>query len=211
MKNLTAIRIAAILAIGGAAGVCAGTIIAPAYENESVATDKRPITTGHESESSYWDYLDKETTENTEETSVSEAKSNSISNTFPAVNSSCKERKFTDEEFYLLSKLVMAEAESETLTGQALVALVVLNRVESPDFPNSIYDVIFQDGQFTPIKDGRWDAVEPDDSCKAAVHFVETGCWDESQGATYFSTHETEWHRNNLKYLFEKGAHRFYK
>ncbi|HAQ64005.1 MAG TPA: cell wall hydrolase, partial [Ruminococcaceae bacterium] len=91
-----------------------------------------------------------------------------------------------------------------------LVGLVVLNRVKSADFPNTVRDVIFQEGQFTPISNGRFDAVEPDDSCKAAVHLISTG-WDESQGATYLSTHETDWHRERLTFLFEKGAHRFYK
>ena len=121
-----------------------------------------------------------------------------------------QEVNLSEGDKYLLAKIIMAEAESESLTGQALVGRVVLNRVESADFPDTVRDVIFQEGQFTPISNGRFDAVEPDDSCKAAVHLISTG-WDESQGATYLSTHETDWHRERLTFLFEKGAHRFYK
>ena len=123
-----------------------------------------------------------------------------------------KEREISKEDHYLLAKMVMAEAEDETVIGQALVALVILNRVDDPNFPDTVEEVIYQDGQFSPISNGRWDAVEPDDSCYAAVHLVGTG-WDESYGATYFVSKNSKstWHENNLEYLFAEGAHKFYR
>ena len=77
---------------------------------------------------------------------------------------------------YLLAKIAMAEAESCDTYTKTLVILVVLNRVWSDDFPNTIEDVIYQEVngvyQFTPIADGRWDSVEPDDDSWNAVQQV---------------------------------------
>lgn len=116
------------------------------------------------------------------------------------------------DESYLLAKMAMAEAESESTEGKAMVILVVLNRVFSPEFPDTIEEVIFQDGQFSPIKSGRWDAVEPDTDCWAALDLVYAG-WDESEGALYFEAewNENTWHKDNLKFIKKVGKQNFYK
>ena len=116
------------------------------------------------------------------------------------------------EDQQLLQRIIMAEAESESITGKALVGRVILNRVESPSFPDTIQGVVFEEGQFTPVYNGRFDEVEPDDSCKAAVHLLTTG-WDESRGATYFKAtwDSSAWHDDNLTCLFSEGGHVFYK
>ena len=67
------------------------------------------------------------------------------------------------DDSYLLCKIAMAEAESEGVKGKALVMLVVLNRVWSNEFPDTIEEVIFQKNQFSPVANGRYDAVEPDE------------------------------------------------
>lgn len=67
------------------------------------------------------------------------------------------------DDSYLLCKIAMAEAESEGVKGKALVMLVVLNRVWSDEFPDTIEEVIFQKNQFSPVANGRYDAVEPDE------------------------------------------------
>lgn len=54
----------------------------------------------------------------------------------------------------------MAEAESEDTEGKALVMLVVLNRVWDARFPDTIEEVIMQDGAFTPVSNGRYDKVD---------------------------------------------------
>lgn len=117
-----------------------------------------------------------------------------------------------EEDSYLLAKLAMAEAESEDTEGKALVMLVVLNRVwNEEDFPNTIEDVIYQPGQFSPISNGRFDRVEPDADCWAALDLIMQNKWDESYGAVYFeSKSESTWHSRNLKFLFRHGKHYFY-
>lgn len=116
------------------------------------------------------------------------------------------------EESYLLVKLAMAEAESEDIEGKALVMLVVLNRVwDDEEFPNTIEEVIYQPGQFSPINNGRFDRVEPDVDCWAALALIKQDKWDESYGATYFeSKSESTWHSENLTFLFRHGKHYFY-
>ncbi|MEW9677127.1 cell wall hydrolase [Lentibacillus sp. L22] len=59
----------------------------------------------------------------------------------------------TDER-ETLAKLVHAEAGGEPMAGKIAVASVVLNRVNSPEFPDTIHDVIYQPGQFTPAQNG---------------------------------------------------------
>lgn len=94
-----------------------------------------------------------------------------------------------DEEEILL-KVAMAEAEGESTEGKALVMLVVLNRVWSDGFPDSIGEVVFQKNQFS----------------------VTMGGWDESKGALYFeSCDRASWHSRNLEFLYQVGNHRFYR
>jgi N-acetylmuramoyl-L-alanine amidase len=53
-----------------------------------------------------------------------------------------------------MAQLVTAEAKGEPYAGQVAVATVILNRVDSPLFPNTINSVIYQNGQFTPVRTG---------------------------------------------------------
>lgn len=66
------------------------------------------------------------------------------------------------DDSYRLAKIAMAEAEGEDTEGKALVILVVLNRVWSDDFPDTIEGVITEDTQFAAYENGRYDRVEPD-------------------------------------------------
>lgn len=116
------------------------------------------------------------------------------------------------EDDYLLAKIAMAEAEGEDTEGKALVILTVLNRVWAPQFPGTIEEVITQPNAFASYWDGRWDRVEPDADCYAALEMVQVEHWDESRGALYFERSSTEdtWHSRNLVRLFEHGNHTFY-
>jgi N-acetylmuramoyl-L-alanine amidase len=69
----------------------------------------------------------------------------------------------------LLARLVRAEAEGEPFTGKVAVAEVVLNRVASGDFPNTIKDVIYQAGQFTPVSNGEINKPADADSVRAVA------------------------------------------
>jgi N-acetylmuramoyl-L-alanine amidase len=123
-----------------------------------------------------------------------------------------KSRDWDAKDSYLLAKIAMAEAEGEDVEGKAFVMLVVLNRVWTDEFPDTIHDVIYQKSQFSPMADGRFDRVEPNEECYEALEMVMSG-WDESRGALYFESEKSadNWHSRHLDYLFTHGGHRFYK
>lgn len=74
---------------------------------------------------------------------------------------------FTFDNLLLLSKIVHAEAGSSWLTEEhrRLVASVVINRVNSPEFPNTIYDVIYQKGQYSPVRTNYFSNLKPSKRC----------------------------------------------
>ena len=121
------------------------------------------------------------------------------------------------EDSYLLAKIAMAEAEGCSIKCKERVILVVLNRVWDDRFPDTIYDVIHENYngvyQFTPIQNGRWDRVEPNEECYQAVENIMKNPYDESEGALYFESCENEdnWHSQNLEFLYESEGIRFYK
>ena len=67
------------------------------------------------------------------------------------------EPKVTQEEMELLAILTMAEAEGESELGKRLVIDTVLNRVDSPSFPNTINDVVYYPNAFSPMWNGRFE------------------------------------------------------
>ncbi|WP_413298898.1 cell wall hydrolase [Bacillus sp. 1P10SD] len=74
---------------------------------------------------------------------------------------------YSEYEIDLLARLVRAEAESEPYQGKVAVACVVLNRVDSSAFPNTIKEVIYQKGQFQPVQNGEINKPADIDSIKA--------------------------------------------
>jgi len=84
----------------------------------------------------------------------------------------------------LLSKLVYAEARGEPYKGQVAVAAVVLNRVRSASFPNTISGVIYQKNAFTCVNNGSINNT-PDSSCIRAALDALNG-WDPTGGCLYY-------------------------
>jgi N-acetylmuramoyl-L-alanine amidase len=84
----------------------------------------------------------------------------------------------------LLSKLVYAEARGETYKGKVAVAAVVLNRVSSASFPNTISGVIYQNGAFTCVSNGSINNT-PDSECIRAAREALNG-WDPTGGCLYY-------------------------
>lgn len=84
----------------------------------------------------------------------------------------------------LLSKLVYAEARGETYKGQVAVAAVVLNRVASSSFPNTISGVVYQSGAFSCVSNGSINST-PDSSSIRAARDALNG-WDPSGGCLYY-------------------------
>lgn len=117
------------------------------------------------------------------------------------------------EDSYLLARIAMAEAEGCNTQTKTLIIMCVLNRVWSNEFPDTIEEVIFQENQFSPIDNGRWDRVEPNEDCYEAVKVVMEAKYDYSGGATYFENcaDEDNWHSRNLEFLYESEGIRFYK
>ena len=89
----------------------------------------------------------------------------------------------------LLAKLVYAEARGETYKGQVAVAAVVLNRVRSSSFPNTISGVIYQTNAFSCVNNGSINNT-PDNSCIRAARDAMNG-WDPTGGCLYYYNPKT--------------------
>lgn len=87
-------------------------------------------------------------------------------------------------DVYLLAKCIHAEARGEIYVGKVAVGAVILNRVASPDFPNTIYGVIYQPWAFTSVHDGQIN-LEPDAESYQAAQDALSG-WDPSYGSLYY-------------------------
>lgn len=92
--------------------------------------------------------------------------------------------KYTSSDLYLLAKCIYAEARGESYTGQVAVGAVVLNRVDSPDFPNTIAGVIYQRNAFTAVSDGQIN-LEPNQTAINAALDAMNG-WDPTYGCLYY-------------------------
>jgi len=118
---------------------------------------------------------------------------------------------FDSDDAYRLEKIAVAEADGMGTECIAAVMMVVLNRTWSSDFPMSIENVIMQYHQFTPVLDGRYDEIEPNDDSREALNMVLHG-WDEVNGALYFESCEGEsWYSRNLELTAKYGNMRFYR
>ncbi len=122
----------------------------------------------------------------------------------------------TNDEYYWLYQITEAEAGNQDDVGKILVVNVILNRVYSTTFPNSIKDVIFQARgsvyQFQPVKNGRIYSVVPSENTISCVNRALNG-EDYSQGALYFAckTSSYSWFNTALTFLFVHGEHYFYR
>lgn len=100
----------------------------------------------------------------------------------------------SSNDLNLLSKAVYSEARGEPYTGQVAVAAVVLNRVSSSSFPNSIAGVIYQSGAFDAVSDGQIN-LTPDSTARKAAQDAING-WDPTYGCIYYfnpSTATSKW------------------
>lgn len=91
---------------------------------------------------------------------------------------------YTNSDLYLLAKCIYAEARGESYTGQVAVGAVVLNRVASSAFPNTISGVIYQKNAFTCVADGQIN-LEPDKTAMSAASDAMNG-WDPTYGCLYY-------------------------
>ncbi len=111
----------------------------------------------------------------------------------------------------LLARLVYGESRGEPYSGQVAVAAVVLNRVKSSNFPNTISGVIYQSGAFDAVSDGQINLSPNSTAIKAAQDAING--WDPSYGAIYYfnpatATNKWIWSRPATVTI---GRHRFCK
>lgn len=90
----------------------------------------------------------------------------------------------SSSDLNLLARCVYAEARGESYVGQVAIAAVVLNRVESPSFPNTIAGVIYQPYAFTAVNDGQINLTPNSTAYKAAQDALNG--WDPTYGAIYY-------------------------
>lgn len=88
------------------------------------------------------------------------------------------------KDIFLMARLVHAEARGEPYQGQIAVAAVLLNRIDSPDFPNLVHDAVYQSMQFEPVDNGTIN-MTPNDLAYRAV-FEALGGQDPTDGALFF-------------------------
>lgn len=120
----------------------------------------------------------------------------------------------SEEELLLLQKIVMAEAEGEPYQGKVAVANVVLNRLRSANFPDTIYKVIYQKHQFSPVANGRLKRVKPNDDSIKAVNAALSGVKEVPDNTYFFLSLKLAQDltvHHSQEYVKTIGNHTFYK
>lgn len=125
--------------------------------------------------------------------------------------------QLASEELDLFIRTIYAEAEGEPLKGMIAVGAVILNRMKSPLFPDSIQGVVYEESQFEPVRDGRL-YLEADARAEEAAIKALQG-QDPSKGALYFYNRETvlqrgrrdliDWFDENTQTTIKIGHHTF--
>lgn len=117
---------------------------------------------------------------------------------------------------HILERIVEAEAGDQDICGRQMVANVVLNRLQSSKFPNTVEKVVFAHRQFSPVSNGSYYRVDVSDKTKRAVEkaLMEK---DNTKGALYFmyragsDAGNVSWFDRDLTKLCEYGCHEFFR
>ncbi len=116
---------------------------------------------------------------------------------------------YNSDDLYWLSRIITAESRNQPLSGKIAVGTVILNRVASAQFPNSVYDVIFQENQFTPVENGMiYD--EPTEEGVVAAKLVLEGA-REAGASLFFNRSDIDcWASRNRTLITTIADHSFY-
>jgi N-acetylmuramoyl-L-alanine amidase len=117
----------------------------------------------------------------------------------------------SEADVMLLARVINGEARGEPYIGQVAVAAVILNRVETSGFPNTLSGVIYQPGAFDAVADGQVN-LQPKESCIKAARDAING-WDPTGGAIYYYNPKTatnQWIRSR-PIVYTVGNHVFCK
>ena len=118
---------------------------------------------------------------------------------------------YDPQSLYWLSRIISAESRGEPLAGQIAVGNVVLNRVASPLYPDTIYQVIFQPGQFEPVENGTI-YQEPTDTSVVAAKLCLEGAQVVGECMYFFAPALSagSWIVSHRTYYTTIGNHQFY-
>lgn len=101
-----------------------------------------------------------------------------------AVTSAKKGGTVSSNDVYVLSKIISGEARGESYLGQVAVGAVIVNRAKNPNFPNTVYGVVFEPGAFDAVSDGQYYRPPVESAVKAARAAING--WDPTGGALYY-------------------------
>lgn len=121
----------------------------------------------------------------------------------------------SEEDYQVLLRIVQAEAGVCDEKGKILVANVIINRVLSDEFPDSVRDVVYEPAQFQPVSSGSINSVQVAEETVRCVDRALAG-EDYSQGALYFMNRKASggsasWFDRHLNYLFAHDGHEFFR
>ncbi len=125
-------------------------------------------------------------------------------------------KKYTDDDIYWLARIIEAEAGGEPYKGKIAIGNVILNRVNSKEFPNTIYNVIFEYygsiPQFSPVADGTIYNTPSQESINAAKDAI-NGARPVGNSTYFFNPNKTAgtWIVKNKTYVTKIGEHVFYQ
>ena len=134
---------------------------------------------------------------------------NSSYQALQGANASSGANGYTRSDVYLLAKTIYAEGRGEPYVGQVAIGAVVMNRIRSASFPNTVSGVVYQKGAFTAVDDGQINLTPNETAMKAARDALNG--WDPTGGAIYYFNPDTAtngwiWSRPLLTNI---GKHRF--
>lgn len=121
------------------------------------------------------------------------------------------EAVYFENDVFWLSRIIYRESGNQSLEGQMAVGNVVLNRVASSIFPNSVESVLAQKNQFSCYKSGALAKTDPSKTSIIAAKLVlDGGVVEETKGALFFDSGSNSWAARNKTLIATFGGHKFY-
>lgn len=121
--------------------------------------------------------------------------------------------ELTEDEIAIFERIVEAEVTTNNYEGKLAVANVILNRIESERFPNTMKEVVFAKRQFSPISDGRYYKVKVTDLTKQVIEDALSGYRMVERDVYYFCTPTAPgkgWFETDLRKVGYIAPHNFY-
>lgn len=122
------------------------------------------------------------------------------------------ESYYDQDDLFWLSRVIYAESGNQPMDGKIAVGNVVMNRVKSVLFPDSILGVVSQKNQFSVYKNGALANRTPNESSIIAAKLVLEGAvLEQTEGALYFDSLRSSWASRSREHIATIGNHKFYR